>query len=72
MMWLHRAVKRLRHNRMMDESTGAGPASVGLSEANSPPVGKAIKHQPLNKDTFHPVSVEVERINIGDFKSSGM
>ncbi|KAL8490337.1 hypothetical protein ACS0TY_025525 [Phlomoides rotata] len=67
---LHRAVKRLRHNRMMGESTGAGPASVGLSEANSPPVGKAIKHQPLNKDTFHPVSVEVERIDIGDFKSS--
>ncbi|KAL8490350.1 hypothetical protein ACS0TY_026020 [Phlomoides rotata] len=42
---------------MMGESTGAGPASVGLSEANSPPDGKAIKHQPLNKDTFHPVSV---------------
>lgn len=54
---LHRAVKRLRHNRMISESTGVGAASVGLSDTNSPPVGKAIKHQPLNKDTFHPVSV---------------
>lgn len=54
---LHRAVKRLRHNRMMGESTGAGVVSAGLSDASSPPVGKGIKHQPLNKDTFHAVPV---------------
>ncbi|KAH6799184.1 hypothetical protein C2S51_035668 [Perilla frutescens var. frutescens] len=67
---LHRAVKRLRHNRMMGESAGPGVASVGLADASSPPVGKGIKHQPMNKDIFPALPVEVERIEIGDFKSS--
>ncbi|KAL3813300.1 hypothetical protein ACJIZ3_014568 [Penstemon smallii] len=57
---LHRAVKRLKHNRMQGEST----------DASSPPVVKGSKHQPLNKDTLHTMPVEVERIEIGDFKNS--
>lgn len=54
---LHRAVKRLRHNRMMGESAGPGIASIGLADASSPPIGKGVKHQPLNKDTFPAVPV---------------
>lgn len=56
---LHRAVKRLRHKRMLGESTGAASvaASAGVSDASSPPVGKGIKNQPSNKDTFHAVPV---------------
>lgn len=49
---LHRAVKRLRHNRMMGESAGPGVASIGLADASPPPTGKGIKHQSLNKDSF--------------------
>ncbi|XP_051114411.1 uncharacterized protein LOC127240039 [Andrographis paniculata] len=64
---LHRAVKRLRHNRSLGESTGT---ALGHSDASSPPVGKVAKHQPVNKDLFPAVPVEVERIEIGDFKSS--
>lgn len=67
---LHRAVKRLRHNRMQGESTAAVAASAGLSDASSPPVGKGVKHQPMYKDAIHAMPVEVERIDIGDFKNS--
>ncbi|KAK6152854.1 hypothetical protein DH2020_012493 [Rehmannia glutinosa] len=57
---LQRAVKRLRHNRMLSESTGAVAASAGPSDASSPPVGKVTKHQPLNKDTFHAAPVDAK------------
>lgn len=67
---LHRAVKRLRHNRMQGESTAAVAASAGLSDASSPPVGKGVKHQPMYKDAIHAMPVEVERIDIGDFKNT--
>ncbi|PIN14750.1 Protein associated with transcriptional elongation factor ELL [Handroanthus impetiginosus] len=67
---LHRAVKRLRHNRLLGESTGAVAAPAGLSDVSPPPVGKGIRHQPLNKEIFPAVPVEVERIEIGDFKNS--
>ncbi|KAL0395896.1 UNVERIFIED_CONTAM: hypothetical protein Scaly_0038000 [Sesamum calycinum] len=49
---LHRAVKRLRHNRMLGESAGASAAPAGFSDASSPPLAKGIKHQPANKETF--------------------
>ncbi|GFQ06461.1 ell-associated factor 1 [Phtheirospermum japonicum] len=67
---LHRAVKRLRHNRTLSESAGAVAASAGPSDPSSPPVGKGVKHQPVIKEAFQPAPVEVERIEIGDFKSS--
>ncbi|KAL3637772.1 hypothetical protein CASFOL_018220 [Castilleja foliolosa] len=67
---LHRAVKRLRHNRTLSESAGAVAASAGPSYPSSPPVGKGTKHQPVIKETYHPAPVEFERIEIGDFKSS--
>ncbi|KAK3036519.1 hypothetical protein RJ639_030960 [Escallonia herrerae] len=68
---LHRAVKRLRHVRLPGESAAAAAStSVGQpGEASSPPVGKAAKSQSLNKGIL-PVPVEVEQIEIGDFKSS--
>ncbi|XP_057791731.1 uncharacterized protein LOC131008725 [Salvia miltiorrhiza] len=70
---LHRAVKRLRHNRIMGESAGSGSgpgvASVGMADASLPPIAKGIKHKPLNKESFPALSVEVERIEIGDFRS---
>ncbi|XP_042001569.1 ELL-associated factor 2-like [Salvia splendens] len=67
---LHRAVKRLRHNRMMGESAWPGVTSVGVADASSPPIARGIKHQPLNKDPYPALPVEVERIEIGDFKCS--
>ncbi|KAL6512917.1 hypothetical protein OROHE_019707 [Orobanche hederae] len=67
---LHRAVKRLRHNRMLSESVGAVAASAGPSDPSSPPVGKGNKHQPLIKETYIPATVEVERIEVGNFKAS--
>ncbi|KAL6587857.1 hypothetical protein OROMI_000835 [Orobanche minor] len=67
---LHRAVKRLRHNRMLSESVGAVAASAGPSDPSSPPVGKGTKHQPLIKETYIPATVEVERIEVGNFKAS--
>lgn len=70
---LHRAVKRLRHVRTRGESAASVAAAntVGTNavETSSPPVGKSNKFQSANKGTNLPVSVEVERIEIGDFKS---
>ncbi|XP_047968521.1 ELL-associated factor 2 [Salvia hispanica] len=71
---VHRAVKRLRHNRKMGEYAGPGPgpgvASVGVADASSPLIARGIKHQPLNKDPYPALPVEVERIEIGNFKCS--
>ncbi|GER33132.1 RNA polymerase II transcription elongation factor [Striga asiatica] len=67
---LHSAVKRLRHNRMLSESAGLTSGPVGPSEASSPPVGKGVKHHMVNKEIYHPMPVEVERIEIGDFRNS--
>ncbi|EPS60444.1 hypothetical protein M569_14358, partial [Genlisea aurea] len=72
---LHRAVKRLRHNRTLGEaSAGGGSSATGhSSDANSPPVGgKPTKphNLHLNKDSYHHHPVEVERIEIGDLKTS--
>lgn len=67
---LHRAVKRLRHNRALSESAGTASAPVGHADATSPPIGKGTKHQPMNKDSFPALPVEVERIEIGDFRNS--
>ncbi|GJR76396.1 ELL-associated factor 1 [Tanacetum coccineum] len=68
---LHRSVKRLRHVRQPGESAGMA-AAAGVSglqpEASSPPLGKAPKVQSSNKN-FLPATVEVERIEIGNFKS---
>ncbi|KAK6128753.1 hypothetical protein DH2020_037508 [Rehmannia glutinosa] len=69
---LQRAVKRLRHNRMLSESTGAVAASAGPSDASSPPVGKVTKHQPLNKDTFHAAPVEVEQLRLETSKAQAL
>ncbi|XP_057462199.1 uncharacterized protein LOC130752441 [Actinidia eriantha] len=72
---LHRAVKRLRHVRLPGESAAApAPAPAGTSlgpatESGSPPISKVAKFQPLNKITPHSMPVEIERIEIGDFKS---
>nr|GEX00016.1 ELL-associated factor 1 [Tanacetum cinerariifolium] len=71
---LHRSVKRLRHVRQPGESAGMASAAgvSGLQpEASSPPLGKAPKVQSSNKN-FLPATVEVERIEIGNFKSFGM
>lgn len=63
---LHRAVKRLRHVRQPGEAA----ASVGPPpDSSSSPVGKELKFQSSNKAPLHPLPVEVERIEIGDFKS---
>ncbi|CAA0843099.1 RNA polymerase II transcription elongation factor [Striga hermonthica] len=67
---LHSAVKRLRHNRMLSESAGLTFGPAGPSEASSPPVGKGVKHQLVNKEIYHPAPVEVERIEIGNFRNS--
>ncbi|KAA8547752.1 hypothetical protein F0562_004181 [Nyssa sinensis] len=69
---LHRAVKRLRHVRLPGESAAAAAAtSAGpTTESGSPPIGKAAKVQSLSKSVLHSMPVEVERIEIGDFKSS--
>lgn len=68
---LHRSVKRLRHVRQPGESAGVA-AAAGVSglqpEASSPPLGKGSKVQSSNKN-FLPATVEVERIEIGNFKS---
>ncbi|KAL6507494.1 hypothetical protein OROGR_023689 [Orobanche gracilis] len=64
---LHRAVKRLRHNRMLSETVAA---SSGPSDPSSPQVGKGTKHQPLIKETYIPATVEVERIEVGNFNAS--
>lgn len=70
---LHRAVKRLRHVRTRGESAASVVAAntVGTNavETSSPPVGKSNKYPSASKGTNLPVSVEVERIEIGDFKS---
>ncbi|KAM3363286.1 hypothetical protein BC332_05485 [Capsicum chinense] len=75
---LHRAVKRLKYNRLPGESAAAAasapapaPAPVGIpADASSPPVAKGAKFQSLNKPAVPAVPVEVERIEIGDFRSS--
>ncbi|KAK4367938.1 hypothetical protein RND71_011730 [Anisodus tanguticus] len=81
---LHRAVKRLRYNRLPGESASAAapapapapppaPAPVGMpAETSSPRVAKGAKFQSLNKPAVSAVPVEVERIEIGDFRSSTM
>ncbi|MFS7898642.1 putative transcription elognation factor Eaf [Helianthus anomalus] len=70
---LHRSVKRLRHVRQPGESAavGATSLSVPVPESSSPPLGKGPKTQPSNKNLLPP-SVEVERIEIGNFKGFGM
>ncbi|KAL3346237.1 hypothetical protein AABB24_024928 [Solanum stoloniferum] len=83
---LHRAVKRLRYNRLPGESTVAeapapapgpsrspAPSPIGMPvETRSPPVVKGAKFQSLNKPAVPApaVPVEVERIKVGDFRSS--
>ncbi|XP_076943213.1 uncharacterized protein LOC143613379 [Bidens hawaiensis] len=66
---LHRSVKRLRHVRQPGESAAAAASSLPVPqpEASSPPLGKGPKMQSLNKSLLPP-SVEVERIEIGNFK----
>ncbi|KAL7255857.1 hypothetical protein ACSBR1_009903 [Camellia fascicularis] len=68
---LHRAVKRLRHVRLPGESAAAAATtSLGPAiESGSPPLGKVAKFQSLNKSIPHSMPVEIERIEIGDFKS---
>jgi ELL-associated factor len=66
---LHRAVKRLRHVRQPGES--AAVAAPAAFESSPPPLAKQpAKFQPSAKSVPLPVSVEVERIDIGDFKST--
>ncbi|KAI7750613.1 hypothetical protein M8C21_023319 [Ambrosia artemisiifolia] len=66
---LHRSVKRLRHVRQPGESAAVGATSLSAQppESSSPPLGKGPKMQPSNKNLLPP-SVEVERIEIGNFK----
>lgn len=69
---LHRAVKRLKHVRLPGESaTGSAPASVSAAaETSSPPVVKAHAFQ-SQSNTVRALSLEVERIDVGDVKSPG-
>ncbi|KAK9074712.1 hypothetical protein SSX86_003030 [Deinandra increscens subsp. villosa] len=70
---LHRSVKRLRHVRKPGESAAVAAAATNLSvESSSPPLGKGPKMQSSNKSLLLPPSVEVERIEIGNFKGYGM
>lgn len=66
---LHRSVKRLRHVRQPGESAAVAAATLPGSapESSSPPLGKGSKFQSSNKSLLPP-SVEVERIEIGNFK----
>ncbi|XP_052625351.1 suppressor protein SRP40-like [Lactuca sativa] len=64
---LHRSVKRLRHVRQPGESAAVAAATLPPPEASSPPLGKGSKSQSSNKNLLPP-SVEVERIEIGNFK----
>ncbi|KAI8534527.1 hypothetical protein RHMOL_Rhmol10G0097100 [Rhododendron molle] len=66
---LHRAVKRLRHVRQPGESAAGGTSLGPAAESGSPPVSKVAKLQPLNKSIPPLMPVEIERIEIGDFKS---
>ncbi|XP_071702724.1 uncharacterized protein [Rutidosis leptorrhynchoides] len=67
---LHRSVKRLRHVRQPGESAAVA-AATNLPgpppDSSSPPLGKGNKLQTSNKSLLPP-SVEVERIEIGNFK----
>ncbi|XP_057519363.1 uncharacterized protein LOC130800045 isoform X1 [Amaranthus tricolor] len=79
---LHRAVKRLRHVRLPGESSAA---TLAAADGGSPPFGKGVKAHPppppppSSRTSFTtsslppqpPVSVEVERIDIGDTGNSG-
>ncbi|XP_024975098.1 lisH domain-containing protein C1711.05 isoform X2 [Cynara cardunculus var. scolymus] len=66
---LHRSVKRLRHVRQPGESAAVAAATLPgtAPESSSPPLGKGSKLQSSNKSLLPP-SVEVERIEIGNFK----
>ncbi|XP_031476002.1 uncharacterized protein LOC116247809 isoform X1 [Nymphaea colorata] len=82
---LHRAVKRLRHLRLPGESSSAAAAAAASAASasdpllRSPPHAKPSAAKPLSvppssvtKTALHSVvPVEVERIDIGEFGSSG-
>ncbi|CAH9087190.1 unnamed protein product [Cuscuta europaea] len=70
---LHRAVKRLKHVRLHGESVSAsGSASLTIvAESSSPPIVKAPIFQSQNS-VVRALPIEVERIEIGDIKSSDM
>lgn len=66
---LHRAVNRLRHVRLRGESAAAtslGPAV----DSGSPPPAKMAKFQPINKNIPPSMPVEIEHIEVGDFRNS--
>ena len=61
---LHRAVKRLRHVRQPGESTAAAttamaPAAGAAAESYSPPLGKGLKPESLNKGPVLPLPVSL-------------
>ncbi|KAI4357691.1 hypothetical protein L6164_001625 [Bauhinia variegata] len=70
---LHRAVKQLRHLRMPGESAAAAaaaPSGPGLETRSSPPLAKSAKPTPFGRTSLPSVTVEVERIDIGDSENT--
>ncbi|CAH9145183.1 unnamed protein product [Cuscuta epithymum] len=68
---LHRAVKRLKHVRLPGESASASGSLPIVAESCSPPVVKAPTFQSQNS-VVRALPIDVERIEIGDIKSSDM
>lgn len=66
---LHRAVNRLRHVRQRGESAAATTSLGPAADSDSPPPAKVAKLQHI-KNIPPPIPVEVERIEVGDFRSS--
>ncbi|KAF9683921.1 hypothetical protein SADUNF_Sadunf04G0064200 [Salix dunnii] len=71
---LHHAVKRLRHVRLPGESAAA-TATVALVasafETRSPPAGKAVNSESLDKGMVLQTPVQVEQIGTGGSESPG-
>ncbi|XP_039054440.1 ELL-associated factor 2-like [Hibiscus syriacus] len=66
---LHRAVKRLRHNRQPGESAPLAASAGPAAESYSPPLGKGVKPESSNKVPVPPLPHRVEHIDTSDFES---
>ncbi|XP_039039279.1 ELL-associated factor 2-like [Hibiscus syriacus] len=66
---LHRAVKRLRHNRQPGESASLAASAGPAAESYSPPLGKGVKPESSNKASVPPLPLRVEHIDTSDFEN---
>ncbi|KAE8695206.1 ell-associated factor Eaf-like isoform 2 [Hibiscus syriacus] len=66
---LHRAVKRLRHNRQPGESASLAASAGPSAESYSPPLGKGLKPESSNKVLVPPLPLLVGHIDTSDFES---